>query len=348
MFDGVGVDVKQDPEPPIAPPPLAGLAPVRPMPLPRQLSDSEFDMFAAAGDRRVVRAGEVVFQRGEFGRSMFVIESGRVQLEFGDGRPDKVIGAREFFGELTLFIGNHARVARAVVLTDAVLYLIEHEAFETLLRAHPIVMAGFMRRSFAYLVNSEQQLIANLKRRNEDLLVTLDSLRRTEAELGTVQRLVQTDELTGLCNRRGLYLFLEQVERHRLPGAQLALLLIDVDDFKQINDSCGHLVGDQVLCAIAEAVQDVALPSDLPCRLGGDEFALITQVSGVDEVGLRARQVLAGVRALRLPGCEQVRISVGGTMCDADNEWAHWYSHADVALYEVKAAGGDNWRFLTP
>lgn len=328
--------------------PLSGLAPVRPIPLPRQLSDSELAMFVNAGERRQVRAGEIVFQRGEFGRSMFVIESGRVQLEFGDGRPDKVIGAREFFGELTLFIGNHARVARAIVVADAALYLIEHEAFETLLQAQPVVMAGFMRRSFAYLVSSEQQLIANLKRRNEDLLVTLDSLRRTEAELGTVQRLVQTDELTGLCNRRGLYLFLEQLEQQRLPGAELALLLIDVDDFKQINDTCGHLIGDQVLRAIADTVQEVALPCDLPCRLGGDEFALLTQVSGPEEVGLRARQILAGVRALRLPGCEAVHISIGGTMCDADNEWAHWYSHADVALYEVKAAGGDNWRFLTP
>jgi diguanylate cyclase (GGDEF)-like protein len=328
--------------------PLSGLTPVRPIPLPRQLSDTEFEMFADAGERRAVRSGEIVFQRGELGRSMFVIESGRVQLEFGDGRPDKVIGAREFFGELTLFIGNHARVAKATVVTDAVLHVIEHEAFETLLHARPVVMAGFMRRSFAYLVSSEQQLIGNLKRRNEDLLVTLDSLRRTEAELGAVQRLVQTDELTGVCNRRGLYLFLEQLERHRLPGADLALLLIDVDNFKQINDTCGHLMGDQVLRAIADVVQEVALPCDLPCRLGGDEFALIAQVTGPEEVGLRARQILAGVRALRMPGCERLHISIGGTMCDADNEWAHWYSHADVALYEVKSGGGDNWRFLTP
>lgn len=328
--------------------PLSGLAPVKPIQLPRQLSEAEFGMFAQLGQRRVVCAGEIVFQRGEFGRSMFVIESGRVQLEFGDGRPDKLIGAREFFGELTLFIGNHARVAKATVVIDATLHLIEHEAFETLLHAHPVVMAGFMRRSFAYLVSSEQQLIANLKRRNEDLLVTLDSLRRTEAELGTVQRLVQTDELTGLCNRRGLYMFLETLERRRLPGTDMALLLIDVDNFKQINDTCGHLVGDQVLRAIAGTVQEAGAPCDLPCRLGGDEFALIAQVRTRDDIALRARQILNGVQALHLPGCEQVRVSIGGAICDADNDWAHWYSHADVALYEVKAAGGDSWRLLTP
>jgi len=328
--------------------PLAGLAPVRPIPLPRQLSDAEFGMFMRAGERRLLRAGGAIFRRGESGRHMYVIESGRVLLEFGDGRPDKLLGPREFFGELTLFIGNHLRVAGASVVSDAVVYLVEHSAFEALLQEQPVVMASFMRRSFAYLVSSEQQLIAHLKRRNEDLLRALDSLRRTEAELGTVQRLLRTDDLTGLCNRRGLYLYLEELDRHRQPDRQLALLLVDVDGFKRINDRCGHLVGDEILCAIAAAVQEAAQPGDLPCRLGGDEFALLARVAGPEEASLRARQVLAGVRALRLPGCEEVRVSIGGTMCDADNGWAHWYSHADVALYEVKGAGGDNWRFLTP
>src|SRR5690606_31691787 len=214
--------------------PLAGLAPVRPIPLPRQLSDAEFGMFMRAGERRLLRAGGAIFRRGESGRHMYVIESGRVLLEFGDGRPDKLLGPREFFGELTLFIGNHLRVAGASVVSDAVVYLVEHSAFEALLQEQPVVMASFMRRSFAYLVSSEQQLIAHLKRRNEDLLRALDSLRRTEAELGTVQRLLRTDDLTGLCNRRGLYLYLEELDRHRQPDRQLALLLVDVDGFKRI------------------------------------------------------------------------------------------------------------------
>lgn len=314
--------------------------------LPRQLSDAEFAVFATVGERREARRGETIFKRGELGRSMFVIQSGEIQLEFGDGMPDKLIGPREFFGELALFIGNHARVANAVAFSPGVLYVVEHGAFEALLATDPALLAQFMRRSFSYLVASEQQLIANLKRRNEDLLVTLDSLRRTESELNTVQRLVQTDELTGLCNRRGLYMFLEQFEEHRLPETQKALLLVDLDHFKQINDRCGHLVGDHVLRAIAEEVQDAALPCDLPCRLGGDEFALITQVTSVEELQARARQIVAGVRSLRLPGCEDISVSIGGTLCADGTEWATWYTHADLALYEVKGAGGDDWRLL--
>lgn len=322
--------------------------PVRQRLLPRQLSEAEASEFAVVGERREVRRGESIFRRGELGRSMFVIESGEIQLEFGDGMADKVIGAREFFGELALFIGNHARVANAVAFSPCVLYVVEHNAFESLLATNPSLLAQFMRRSFSYLVASEQQLIANLKRRNEDLLVTLDSLRRTETELSTVQRLVQTDELTCLCNRRGLYMFLEQFEEHRLPDTQMGLLLIDLDHFKQINDRCGHLVGDHVLRAVAEEVQDAALPCDLPCRLGGDEFALITQVTSAEELQARARQIGAGVRSLRLPGCGDITVSIGGTLCPSDTEWATWYSHADVALYEVKGAGGDDWRVLIP
>ena len=189
---------------------------------------------------------------------MFVIEQGRVQLEFGDGLADKLIGPLEFFGELALFIGNHARVANAVAVEPTVLHVVEHAEFENLLEREPRLLAHFMRRSFSYLVASEQQLIQSLKRRNEDLMVTLDSLRQTRTQLSTAQRLVQTDELSGLCNRRGLYMFLERLGEHRLPGTVLALLLVDLDRFKQINDRCGHLVGDQVLRAIAEEVQNAA------------------------------------------------------------------------------------------
>lgn len=315
--------------------------------LPRQLSDAEFSVFAEVGQRREARRGETIFRRGELGRSMFVVESGEVQLEFGGGMPDKLIGPREFFGELALFIGNHARVANAVAYSPCVLQVVEHAIFETLLASDPALLAQFMRRSFSYLVANEQQLIANLKRRNEDLLVTLDSLRRTESALDTAQRLVQTDELTGLCNRRGLYKFLERFEEHRVPGMQMALLLVDLDNFKRINDRCGHLLGDQALLAVAQEVQNAALPCDLPCRLGGDEFALITQVADPDELNERARQVAAGVRSLRLTGCETITVSIGGTLCDRDG-WASWYTHADVALYDAKAAGGDDWRVLVP
>lgn len=326
------------------------LSSARPARLPRQLSEREFAVFAQAGIGRDVRAGEIIFRRGELGRSMFIVESGQVQLEFGDGLPDKIIGAREFFGELVLFIGSHTRVANAVAHGASRLRIVDHEMFETLAETEPRLMAQFMRRSFSYLVTSEQQLIQSLKRRNEDLMVTLDSLRQTRTQLSTAQRLVQTDELSGLCNRRGLYMYLERLPEHRLPGTTLALLLVDLDRFKQINDCCGHLVGDQVLRAIAEEVQNAASSVDVPCRLGGDEFALLMQVTGDDELRARATQIISSVRALRFPGCKDglsVTVSIGGSLCGEQSDWAVWYSDADAALYEAKGRGGDGYHVAT-
>lgn len=324
----------------------SGGAPKRAVLLPRQLSDNEAALFARAGARRSAQAGEIIFRRGELGRTMFVVESGEVQLEFGDAMPDKRIGPREFFGELVLFIGSHTRVANAVASTPVTLRIIDQEIFEQLIAGEPLLLAQFMRRSFSYLVTSEQQLIQSLKRRNEDLMVTLDSLRQTRSQLTTAQRLVQTDELSGLCNRRGLYMFLERLDEHRLSGTVLGLLLVDLDRFKQINDRCGHLVGDQVLHAIAEEVQNAASSADLPCRLGGDEFALLMQVTGEEELRARATQIIGAVRTLRFQGSDNglaVTVSIGGSLCTDGSDWAVWYSDTDAALYVAKGNGGDSY-----
>ena len=324
-------------------------AKARPGFLPRQLSDPELNLFAAAGRRRELVPREMIFRKGELGRAMFVVESGTIQLEFGDGLPDKLIGPREFFGELALFIGNHARVANAVAAEGSVLHVIEHAAFERLLETEAALLAQFMRRSFSYLVASEQQLIQNLKRRNEDLLVTLDSLRQTQTQLSTAERLVRTDELTGLCNRRGLYHYLEELRTQRDPTLKLGLLLVDIDRFKQINDHYGHLTGDQTLRAVAREVQAAAFPCDLPCRLGGDEFALLAQVAGPEELRDRAAQVANGVRALRFAApidALHVSASIGGSLCHEHADWSAWYSDSDCALYMVKGEGGDNYRVI--
>ena len=312
--------------------------------LPRQLSPRERELFASIGQRIDLDAGRAVFRRGEFGRSMFVIASGRILLEFAGDLPDKLIGPDEYFGELALFVGNHARSGSALAAEPSVLYLIDLERFESLMRREPLQMAQFMLRSFTYLVASERQLIANYKRRNEDLMRTLDSLRQTRDQLQLAQRQVCTDDLTGLCNRRGLYQFLENTSAVRDRSLQFGLLLIDVDHFKQINDQNGHLTGDEVLRAIASEIQAAAGATDLPCRLGGDEFALLTQVRDQRDLTAHAVRIVEGVRQLRFAKSAPqltVSVSVGGNICRDDDEWSVWYSEADCALYHVKGSGGD-------
>ncbi len=256
--------------------------------LPRELSEVEFALFAEAGEAHRVEAGETIFRRGELGRNMFVVESGRIRLEFGDDLPDKHISAREYFGELALFVGAHGRMASAVAVEPSALRVIGRSEFDRLLATSPDLLARFMLRSFSYLVSSEQQLIQSLRRRNEDLMQTLDSLRRTRSELGTARQLSLSDELTCLANRRGMYEHLERLKDQPDQDDCIGLLLVDVDDFKQINDRHGHLTGDRVLQAVAEELRNAAGASDLPCRLGGDEFALLARASDSGDLAARA------------------------------------------------------------
>jgi len=314
--------------------------------LPRQLSDAEFVMLRGAGPSRRVPADEVLFRKGELGQNMYVIETGEVRLDFGDGLPTKILGPREYFGELALFIGNHLRVAGAITHTACSLRVVEYPAFDHLLENEPALLAQFMRRSFAYLVASEQQLIAFLKRRNEDLMVTLDSLRHSQSELSTANRLVRTDELTGLMNRRGLYEHLENLAGHRVERTRLGLLLIDIDHFKKINDDFGHMPGDQVLCAIANEVNAVAAPCDIACRIGGDEFALLVQIADAGELEALAARIVSGIRALRFPAPLEklvASVSIGAILCAEQGDWATWYNAADAELYRAKAVGGNAW-----
>jgi diguanylate cyclase (GGDEF)-like protein len=314
--------------------------------LPSQLAPEEFRVLASAGTSRAVLPGEELFRRGEAAASMFLVDTGEIRLSFDDGLADKLLGPGQYFGELAVFIGQHQRFARAVAETPGVLYEISCEAFDALLLREPVVVARFMQRSFAYLVAGEHQLVQHLKRRNEDLLQTLDTLRQTRTELTVAQQLVRTDDLTGLANRRGLYRYLDELGRQPLDGMKLALLLVDIDHFKTINDRSGHLAGDAALRAVAEEVRRLAGPLELPCRLGGDEFALVLRVADAGELANRALGLMGAIRSLRLPSLREHRlsVSVGGAFCADPGGWSAWYSQADGALYEAKRRGGDHWR----
>lgn len=311
---------------------------------PTRLSPEELRALTSIGTSRAMLPGEELFARGDRARSMFLIDTGSVRLSFDEGIADKVLGPGQFFGELSVFIGHHQRFGRAVAESEGVLYEITDKAFDTLLDAEPLLAAQFMRRSFSYLVAGEQQLIQNLRRRNEDLMQTLDSLRQTRSELTVAQQLVRCDELTGLANRRGLYRFLDELGSYPVQG-QLALMLIDIDEFKDINDVHGHLAGDAALRAVAEEVRRMCGPLELPARLGGDEFAVILRVADEGELGNRALDLISAVRSLRLPSTrgERIDISIGASLCEDIGAWSSWYSRADSALYRAKKNGGGRW-----
>jgi diguanylate cyclase (GGDEF)-like protein len=159
-----------------------------------------------------------------------------------------------------------------------------------------------------------------------------------------------TDPLTGLWNRRRMVETLDfEVERALRFGHQLSFLILDVDDFKQINDRIGHLQGDEVLEAVAGAVHEQTRAIDLGARYGGDELALLlieTEREGARILAERLRERVRGAEVpLRDGGSMEVTISVGvATLPDCADTLESLVDAADHALLRAKRAGKDKIR----
>jgi len=307
------------------------------------LTSAEYTLFAQVARTRRFAAGERLFRRGDLGTTMYVIASGAVDLDFGDDLVCKRLGAREFFGELGLLIGDHARSAEATMAESGVLLELGRGEFDALASRDPRLLSHFLRRAIMRVVFNEQALIGRLRRRNQELQSTLDTLRATAHRLNQTEVLTRTDELTGLANRRGFGAHVEERRRNETLSG-LSLLLIDCDRFKHVNDAHGHLVGDRVLQGVANLLRAVAGPEDVACRLGGDEFCLLVQGSGHDELERMTDYIIGSARTLsrmhhKPP--QMTTLSLGACVIGGGRDWEHWYTQADTALYRAKRLGGD-------
>jgi len=306
------------------------------------LGEAEAALFAAVGQAVNHPKGHALFQRGDTGHTMYVVQSGRVALDFGDGLQGRELGPGEFFGELGLLIGTHARSASAIVLEDCALHELDVESLGTLLERDPRLVAQFLHRAIVRIVHNEQSLTRRLRRRNEEIQETLDKLRSTMQELTQTEALTRKDELTGLCNRRGCQEFVERLLRTDTLAGH-ALLLVDCDEFKVVNDRFGHMAGDRVLQNVANILESVAGVDGCACRLGGDEFALIVRAEDQSELERVAAFVLGTARTLldmQSAPPAICTLSLGGTWMGADRDWHAWYTSADAALYRAKREGG--------
>jgi diguanylate cyclase (GGDEF)-like protein len=151
---------------------------------------------------------------------------------------------------------------------------------------------------------------------------------RQRRELGRVSR---TDPLTGCLNRRGFEeRFAAELSRAARTDGMLAIVLLDLDDFKRVNDEHGHAFGDELLCWVVETMGAVVRPSDAIGRLGGDEFAVLALGAGGPEATLLAER-LATALADRAP------VSFGVSTYPLDGlDRDELHQHADLALYAVK------------
>jgi diguanylate cyclase (GGDEF)-like protein len=183
-----------------------------------------------------------------------------------------------------------------------------------------------------------------LKRRNVELV---DELRRKNREL---ESLAIRDALTGLFNHAFLQESLDkEISRSNRHGHTFALIFVDLDRFKAINDSLGHPAGDAVLKALAEILRGGRLSDvgfrlreqDIAARYGGDEFVLILPETDKNGAAMKAEVLRHGIEAARLhDGVQKLTISAGVSAYPADGETRDRLIHAaDTALYAAKALG---------
>jgi len=160
-------------------------------------------------------------------------------------------------------------------------------------------------------------------------------------------QLAQRDSLTGLLNRSGFEDFVQRCAPTADDGSTMALLYIDLDRFKPVNDNHGHVVGDELLRQFARRMQGLVRPTDAVARLGGDEFAIalagVRDPVAADRVAEMVVDAAAGpfeVDGRRLGIGASVGVALGE---HADGGWRDLIARADTALYRAKAAGRGRW-----
>ncbi len=154
------------------------------------------------------------------------------------------------------------------------------------------------------------------------------------------RQLADLDALTGLHNRRFFHETLgREVARAQRYDRQLALIVLDLDDFKAINDRIGHLAGDAVIAESAERVRDVVRSADIACRVGGDEFAVILPESTLADADQLYRRLQTALSARPVGQAGRLSFSAGVAELKPEDNPTAFFERADEALYGAKERG---------
>jgi diguanylate cyclase (GGDEF)-like protein len=154
------------------------------------------------------------------------------------------------------------------------------------------------------------------------------------------RRLADLDGLTSLHNRRYFHEALaREVARAQRYGRRLALVVLDLDDFKAINERIGHLAGDGVLAEASDRLRSAVRTADIACRVGGDEFAVILPESGIGQADQLYRRIEAAVSARPIGQVPRLTLSAGVAELNENDDSNSLFERADEALYRAKDAG---------
>ncbi len=289
------------------------------------------DMFREVQEERRRRAEAAL---KEILGEVLKTETGLVEM-VDSSRLELAKAGREHDARISRAVGN---LAQAISKADE-LDLLKSTALEHLRQ---------MREGIKARQAKEQELLSQTRRQLEEARRHLNSMRRrmqeVEAESEKLSREALTDPLTKVWNKRAFTRQLQFALTH--PNAwPFCLIMVDIDNFKGVNDTYGHQAGDRALVAIADRVRGSLRKQDTLFRYAGDEFVILLLQTPKDEalqVAERVRQATANIRfTFRGQGELRITISMGVTQAEEGDTVESLFQRADQALYQSKQAGRD-------
>ena len=277
---------------------------------------------------RLLDRNDILISQGEDNRICYIILSGKLRIHLESINSDSVtvLHPGETVGELSLFNGRPAS-AYVVASKSSELLVLEEDIFWALVNASH----GFTRK-LLFLIS---------QRLNDNNATITESIKKQQE----YKHNAIIDELTGLHNRRWLQNILgRQMKRNQYNDETLSLMMVDIDHFKRINDTCGHLAGDRVLRHIAKIMMNNVRPTDLLARYGGEEFIAVLPSTDLAGARVVANRMCAAVCKSKVGTGENatlpsVTISIGIAQMQADEPTERLIERADVALYQAKDKG---------
>jgi len=187
-------------------------------------------------------------------------------------------------------------------------------------------------------VIQEAQVLHSPYREVEQLRYMILSFAENQRNLlRELEDMAVTDPMTGLANRRRLNQLGQMIKENKEP---FGYILLDIDRFKNVNDTYGHLMGDQVLIRLAEVMRAITPTSGLPIRIGGEEFAIILQETSPEEIFSFAETLRRSVEYTDFPVPQKITISIGAGYLDCDScSLSTFYNEVDQQLYKAKEQG---------
>ena len=195
--------------------------------------------------------------------------------------------------------------------------------------------------------NQLQEQMAILKKTKVQLQEARDAAEEANLALLSANAVLHgqatTDMLTGVLNRNHFQDMLKaQAEASRNSGENLSRLIIDIDNFKNINDNHGHSLGDQILIEVTRLLTECQRHSDQLARWGGDEFVMmLPRTKALDALEV-AKRLCASSTVHRFPAGQRITLSIGVAELEPNESLQQWFDRADAALYAVKKTGRNN------